>query len=86
MLRKGVFPYEYMDSWERFDENTISLKEIFYNQLNLKNMTDKDYEQVKKVWDVFKIKNLGEYYDLHVQSDTLLLADVSENFSINIVS
>ena len=74
LLRKGVFPYEYMDSWERIDENTIPLKEACYSELNLGNITDKDYEHVKKVWDVFEIKKLGEYHDLYVQSDTLSLA------------
>ena len=69
-----------MNSSDRFDENTIPPKEAFYSQLNLENITDKDYEHVKKVWDVFKIKNLGEYHDLYVQSDTLLLPDVFENF------
>ena len=44
LLRKGVFPYEYMDSWEKFNENTISPKEAFYSKLNLENITDKDYD------------------------------------------
>ena len=80
LLRKGIYPYEYMDSWERFDENTIPPKEAFYSELNLENITDKDYEHVKKVWEAFEIKNLGEYHDLYVQCNTLLLADVFENF------
>ena len=79
LLRKGIYPYEYIDSSERFDENTISPKEAFYSKLNLENITDKDYEHVKKVWEAFEIKNLGEYHDLHVQCDTFLLADVFEN-------
>ena len=78
LLRKGIYPYEYMDSWERFDENTIPPKEAFYSELNLENITDKDYEYVKKVWEAFEIKNLGEY--LYLQCDTFLLADVFENF------
>ena len=49
LLRKGIYPYEYMDSWERFDENTIPPKEAFYSELNLENITDKDYEHVKKI-------------------------------------
>ena len=48
LLRKGIYPYEYIDSWERFDENTIPPKEAFYSELNLENITDKDYEHVKK--------------------------------------
>ena len=69
-----------MDGWERFDVNTIPPKEAFYSGLNLKNITDKDYEHVKKIWEVFEIKDLGEYHDLYVQCDTFLLADVFENF------
>ena len=80
LLRKGIYPYEYMDSWERFDENTIPPKEAFYSELNLENITDKDYEHVKKVWETFEIKNIGEYHDLYVQRDTCLLVDVFENF------
>ena len=80
LLRKGIYPYEYIDSWKRFDENTILPKEAFYSELNLENITDKDYEHVKKVWEAFEIKNLGEYHDLYVQCDTFLLADVFENF------
>ena len=80
LLRKGVYPYEYMDSWERFDETSLPDKEAFYSKLNLENITDKDYEHVQKVWEVFEIKNVGEYHDLYVQSNTLLLADVFENF------
>ena len=79
-LRKGIYPYEYMDSWERFNENTIPPKESFYSKLNLENITNKDYEHVKKVWNVFEIKKRGEYHDLYVQCDTLLHADVFENF------
>ena len=69
-----------MDSWERFDKTTSPSKEAFYSNLNLEDISDEDYEHAQKVWDVFEIKNLGEYYDLYVQSDTLLLADVYENF------
>ena len=70
LLRKSIYPYEYMDSWERFDENMIPPKEAFYCELNLENITDKDYEHVKKVWETFEIKN----------HDKFLLADVFENF------
>ena len=80
MLRKGVFPYEYTGSWERSDENAIPPKEAFYSKLNLENITNKDYEHVKKVWEAFEIENLSEYHDLYVQCNTFLLADVFENF------
>ena len=80
LLRKGFYPYEYMDSWERFDENTIPTKGVFYSELNLEGISDADYEHVKKVWEAFEIKNLADYHDLCVQCDILLLADVFENF------
>ena len=79
-LRKGVYPYEYMDTWEKCDETPLPDKKGFYSKLDLEDITDKDYEHAQKVWKVFGIKNLGEYHDLYVQSDTLLLADVFENF------
>ena len=69
-----------MDSWEKFDENTLPPKEYFYSNLYLKDISDEDYVHGQKVWDVFEINNLGEYHDLYVQSDTLLFADVYENF------
>ena len=80
LLRKGVYTCEYMGSWERFDETSLPDKETLYSELNLEDITDKDYGHVQKVWKVFGTKNLGEYHDLYVQSDTLLLADVFENF------
>ena len=80
LLSEGVYPYEDMDSREKFDETSIPPGEAFYSELNLEDITDKDYEHVEKVWEAFKIKNRGEYHDLYVQCDTLLLADVFENF------
>ena len=80
LLRKGVYPYEYMDSWERFNETSLPPKKSFYSELNLEDISDKDYLHAQKVWDVFEIRNLGEYHDLYVQTDTSLLADVFEKF------
>ena len=80
LLRKGVYPYKYMDNWEIFNETLLPNKETFYSNLNMENITDTDYMHANKVFKEFKLKNLGECYDLYVQSDTLLLADVFENF------
>ena len=80
LLRKGVYPYEYMDSLEKFDETSLPDKEAFYSSLNMENITDVDYRHVKRVFKEFNNKNLGNYHDLYVQSDTLFLADVFENF------
>ena len=80
LLRKGVFPYEDMDNWRKFDESTLPPKDAFYSNLNLENISDEGYAQVQKVWKVFEIKNRGEYHDMYVESDTLLLSDVFANF------
>ena len=80
LLTKGVYPYKYMNSWERSDEILLLNKEDFYSSLNIEGITNVDYRHAKKVFKEFKINNLGDYHDLYVQSDTPLLADVFENF------
>ena len=80
LLKKGVYPYECMDSWEKFDETSLPPKEDFYRELNLEGISDKDYAHALNVWDVFEIRNRGDYHDLYVQIDTFLLADVFEKF------
>ena len=79
-LQKSVYPYEYMDSWEKFNETALPPKKDFHSNLNLENISDEDYVHAQKVWDVSKIKNLGQYHDLYVKTDTSLLADIFENF------
>ena len=80
LLRKGVYPYEYMDNWERFNETSLPSKESFYSNLNMEHIDDIDYRHGNNVFNKFQLNNLGDYHDLYVQSDTLLLADVFENF------
>ena len=80
LLRKAVYPYEDTDNWEKLDETALPPKEAFCSTLNLEDISDEDYAHARKVWDVFEIKYSGEYHDLYVPSDTLLLADVFENF------
>ena len=80
LLRKGVYPYEYMDSWERFNETSLPEKKFFYSSLNIKDITKVDHRHAKRVFKSLNNKNLGDYHDLYVQSDTLLLADVFEIF------
>ena len=79
MAKKGVYPYDYMDSFDKFNEQLPS-KEDFYSILNNEYITDKDYQHAKTVWNTFKLSNMGEYHDLYLKSDVLLLADVFENF------
>ena len=80
LLRKGVYPYEYIDGWNKFNEKIIPSKESFYSNLTLENISETDYAHANNVFKKFNINNLGEYHDLYVRSDTLLLADVFENF------
>ena len=80
MLRKGVYPYEYMDSWELFNETSLPSKEDSYSNLNMEDIDDVYYRHGNNVFKGFKLENLGDYHDLYVQSDTLLSADVFENF------
>ena len=79
MSKKGVYPYDFMDSFEKFNEKLPS-KEDFYSILNDEHITDKDYQHAQTVWDAFSLENMGEYHDLYLKSDILLLADVFENF------
>ena len=79
-LRKGVYPYEYMDSWKRFDETPLPDKEAFYSSLSMEDITNVGHRHAKRVFKSPNNQNLGDYHDLYVQSDTLLLADTFENF------
>ena len=92
LLRKGVYPYEYMDSWQRFDEISLPDKEAFYSNLNMADVTNFDYRHRKTVFEYLINKDLSDYHDLYVQIEhsnnhdyhdlyvQLLLADVFENF------
>ena len=80
LLRKGVYPYEYMDGWDKFNETSLPNKELFYRNLTMENITETDYINANNVFKTFKLNNLGDNHDLYVQSDTLLLADIFENF------
>ena len=80
MKKKGVYPYDYMDSFSRFNENQLPKREEFYSVLNDTDISEDDYKHAQKVWDAFKIRNLGKYHDLYLKTDVLLLADVFENF------
>ena len=80
LLRKGVYPYEYMDGWDKFNKTSIPSKELFYSNLTMENITKMAYIYANNVFKTFKLNNLGDYHDLYIQSDTLLLADVFENF------
>ena len=80
LLKEGIYPYEYMDSFERFDDAKLPEKEKFYSSLSGKGITDEEYTHAHEVWAKFGCWTMGEYLDLYVSTDVLLLADVFENF------
>ena len=80
MSQKGVYPYDFMDSFEKFNKMELPTKDQLYIILNDQHIMDDEYDHAKKVWKTFKIKTMGEYHDLYLGSDVLLLTDVFENF------
>ena len=80
LTQKGVYPYDYMNCLAKFSETQLPIKEDFYSKLNDCNITDKEYKHAQDIWEKFKIRNLGEYHDLYLKTDVLLLADVFEEF------
>ena len=78
--RKGVYPYEHMDSFSRFDERQLPPKGSFYSSLNDSNISDEDYAHAHNVWNTFEMETMKEYHDLYLKTDVLLLADVFESF------
>ena len=79
MLRKDVYPYEYMDDWGKFNEKLITKNEDFNSNLNLESITDSYCIHVKRICNDFERKILGEYHDLYLKSNESLLANVFEN-------
>lgn len=80
LTRKGVYPYDYMTGWNRYAETKLPTKEHFYNLLNDENISDIDYEHAQTVWREFNIRTLGQYTDLYLKTDVLLLTDIFESF------
>ena len=80
MTRKGVYPYDFMDSFDKFNKTELPTKEEFYSILYDEHITNDDYKHAQKVWTTFKLETMGDYHNLYLKSDILLLADVFENF------
>jgi len=69
LRRKGVYPYEYVDSYERFDEIKLPPKEAFYSQLTQEHISDADYRHGQQVWSTFRCQTLGDYHDIYLRTD-----------------
>ncbi|XP_065196465.1 uncharacterized protein LOC135827957 [Sycon ciliatum] len=80
LTRKGVYPYEYMGSYDQFEETRLPPKDAFHSTLTNTGISDEDYAYAQTVWTVFDCEDLGDYHDLYLETDVLLLADVFENF------
>ena len=80
MKQKGIYPYDHMDSFDRFNETKLPVQQDFYSILNNEHISDEQYKHAQNVWDTFNLKTMGDYHDLYLKSDILLLADVFENF------
>ena len=78
--QKGVYPYDYMDSFNRFSETQLPPKNGFFNRLNDAHISDSQYEHVQRVWTEFQCDTLMDYHDVYLKSDVLLLADFFEKF------
>ena len=80
LLRKGVYPYEYVNSFQKFQETNLPPKEAFFSTLRNEGISLEDYTHAQTVFTEFECQSLGDYHDLYLRSDVLLLADVFENF------
>ena len=80
LTEKGVYPYDYMNAFDKFNDEQLPSKEQFYSRLTEEDITNDDYNKAKQIWKHFDIKNMGEYHDLYLKTDVLLLTDAFENF------
>ena len=76
LIRKGIYHYEYMTDWDKFKETKLPPREAFYSKLNMAGVREEDYEHARRVWKEFGLKDLGEYHDLYLKTDVILLANV----------
>ena len=80
LTRKGVYPYEYINSWDRLEETQLPPIDAFYSNLNMSSISEGDYQHAQKVWKEFGIHSPGYYHDLYLRTDVVLLANVYEAF------
>jgi len=80
IIQKGIYPYSFMDSFDKFNLNKLPPKSAFYNDLREEEIKDSEYERANTVWNLFNCKNMGDYHDLYLKTDVCILADVFENW------
>ena len=80
LLRKGVFPYDWFDSFNKLSSTSLPHKKAFHSVLNDSGISEEDYLHAQNVWKTFKMKTMRDYHDIYLESDVLLLSDVIENF------
>ena len=80
ILRKGVYPYDHMGSWDKFATSHLPSIEEFSSKLRFSECAPADYEHAKRVWDAFHCQSMQDYHDLYLKTDVLLLADIFESF------
>ena len=80
LTRKGVYPYEYINSWDRFNETQLPPINAFYSNLNMSAISEDNYQRAQRVWTEFGIRNRGDYHELYLKTDVVLLANVYEAF------
>ena len=77
---KGVYPYDYFISFDKFREKQLPPKDAFYSNLTESHIEDDEYERAQRIWEHCGIRNLGQYHDLYLRTDVLLSTDVFEKF------
>ena len=80
LIRKGVCPYKYMNSWDKFEETHLPSIDKFYSKLSMSGTSESEYQHARNVWDKFKLKNMGDYHDLYLKKDVIILTNVFESF------
>ena len=80
LTRKGVYPYKYINSWDQFNETQLPPIDVFYRNLNMTSISKEDYQHGQRVWKEFGIHNLGDYHDLYLRTDVVLLGNVYKAF------
>ena len=76
----NVYPYEYMDGFDKLEEASLPSKSKFFSRFNNKNISDADYRRAQDAWNTFNMKTMKDYHSLYLKTDVLLLTDVMENF------